>query len=100
MVEINRHKRVFGLSYIAKYWRRSMSKLFEESTINGMTLRNRFVRAATWEGLATTAGEATPKLIGMMASLAQGGVGLIISSHSYLTIYVSIRDLKAPEYIG
>ena len=62
-----------------------MSKLFEESSINGMTLRNRSVRAATWEGLATTSGEATPKLIEMMASLARGGVGLIISSHSYVS---------------
>lgn len=54
-----------------------MSELFEESSINGMILRNRFIRAATWEGLATAAGEATPRLIEMMASLAQGGVGLI-----------------------
>ena len=59
-----------------------MSKLFEASSMNGMILQNRFVRAATWEGLATTAGEATPKLIEMMASLAKGGVGLIISSHA------------------
>jgi 2,4-dienoyl-CoA reductase-like NADH-dependent reductase (Old Yellow Enzyme family) len=62
-----------------------MSKLFEESSINGMILRNRFVRAATWEGLATNDGEATPRLIAMMASLAHGGVGLIISSHSYVS---------------
>jgi 2,4-dienoyl-CoA reductase-like NADH-dependent reductase (Old Yellow Enzyme family) len=62
-----------------------MSKLFEESSINGMTLRNRFVRAATWEGLATPGGEATPELIEMMAALARGGVGLIISSHSYVS---------------
>ncbi|MBU1234336.1 MAG: NADH:flavin oxidoreductase [Proteobacteria bacterium] len=62
-----------------------MSKLFEESSINGMVLKNRFVRAATWEGLATTEGEATPELIEMMSSLARGGVGLIISSHSYVS---------------
>ena len=62
-----------------------MSKLFEESSMNGMILRNRFVRAATWEGLATPGGEATPKLIEMMVSLAKGGVGLIISSHAYVS---------------
>jgi 2,4-dienoyl-CoA reductase-like NADH-dependent reductase (Old Yellow Enzyme family) len=62
-----------------------MSKLFEESSINGMTLKNRFVRAATWEGLATKEGEVTPKLIEVMASLAKGGVGLVISSHSYVS---------------
>lgn len=65
--------------------RKEMSKLFEENSINGMVLKNRFVRAATWEGLATTEGEATPELIEMMASLAKGGVGLIISSHSYVS---------------
>lgn len=62
-----------------------MSKLFEESIINGMSLKNRFVRAATWEGLATKEGEVTPKLIEMMTSLAKGGVGLIISGHAYVS---------------
>ncbi|MBU0944053.1 MAG: NADH:flavin oxidoreductase [Proteobacteria bacterium] len=62
-----------------------MSKLFEESSINCMSLKNRFVRAATWEGLASREGEATPKLIALMAALARGGVGLIISSHSYVS---------------
>lgn len=62
-----------------------MNKLFEESSINRMSLKNRFVRAATWEGLATPEGAVTPKLIEMMVSLAKGGVGLIISSHSYVS---------------
>jgi 2,4-dienoyl-CoA reductase-like NADH-dependent reductase (Old Yellow Enzyme family) len=59
--------------------------VFAESFINRMSLRNRFVRAATWEGLATREGEATSQLIAMMASLAKGGVGLIISSHAYVS---------------
>ncbi len=62
-----------------------MSPLFEETAINRMRLKNRFVRSATWEGLATKEGEVTPKLIEMMASLANGGVGLIISSHAYVS---------------
>lgn len=62
-----------------------MSKLFENSEINGMQLSNRFVRSATWEGLAADNGACTPKLIDMMADLAQGGVGLIISSHAYVS---------------
>jgi 2,4-dienoyl-CoA reductase-like NADH-dependent reductase (Old Yellow Enzyme family) len=62
-----------------------MSRLFEESSINTMVLKNRFVRAATWEGLATEKGEATSELIERMASLAKGGVGLIVSSHSYVS---------------
>jgi 2,4-dienoyl-CoA reductase-like NADH-dependent reductase (Old Yellow Enzyme family) len=29
-----------------------MATLFDTTTINGMTLANRFVRSATWEGMA------------------------------------------------
>jgi 2,4-dienoyl-CoA reductase-like NADH-dependent reductase (Old Yellow Enzyme family) len=61
-----------------------MSKLFESSTINGMKMSNRFVRSATWEGMATDDGAVTPKLIETMTALARGGVGLIISSHAYV----------------
>ena len=61
-----------------------MSKLFEHTEINGMTLSNRFVRSATWEGMAAEDGACTPKLIDLMADLAIGGVGLIISSHAYV----------------
>ena len=56
-----------------------MSKLFETSEINGMKLANRLVRSATWEGMAADDGACTPKLIDLMAGLAKGGVGLIIS---------------------
>jgi 2,4-dienoyl-CoA reductase-like NADH-dependent reductase (Old Yellow Enzyme family) len=61
-----------------------MSKLFEPAKIGGMELRNRFVRSATWEGLATADGAVTPKLADTIAALAQGGVGLIISGHAYV----------------
>jgi len=33
--------------------RKAMTRLFEQSEINGMVLSNQFVRSATWEGLAT-----------------------------------------------
>jgi 2,4-dienoyl-CoA reductase-like NADH-dependent reductase (Old Yellow Enzyme family) len=49
-----------------------------------MKLSNRFVRSATWEGMAADDGACTPKLIDLMAGLAKGGVGLIISSHTYV----------------
>jgi 2,4-dienoyl-CoA reductase-like NADH-dependent reductase (Old Yellow Enzyme family) len=61
-----------------------MSQLFESAKIGSMTLRNRFVRSATWEGMATPAGEVTPRLVETTAALARGGVGLIISSHAYV----------------
>ncbi|MGD9235192.1 MAG: NADH:flavin oxidoreductase, partial [Desulfobacterales bacterium] len=61
-----------------------MTALFEPSEINGMKLQNRFVRSATWEGLAAENGSCTPRLVGLMETLAKGGVGLIISSHAYV----------------
>lgn len=73
-----------------------MRKLFEGSVINGMQLANRFVRSATWEGMATEDGAVTPKLIETMTALAAGGVGLIISSHAY----VSPEGQATPWQIG
>ena len=61
-----------------------MAELFEATQINGMKLANRFVRSATWEGMAADDGAVTPKLIDCMTDLAEGGVGLIISSHAYV----------------
>jgi 2,4-dienoyl-CoA reductase-like NADH-dependent reductase (Old Yellow Enzyme family) len=73
-----------------------MSKLFEASTINTLLLQNRFVRSATWEGMASDNGSVTPKLIETMIDLAKGGVGLIISSH----IYISPEGQAAPWQLG
>lgn len=73
-----------------------MSILFQPATLNGMTVRNRFVRSATWEAMATPAGEVTAKLVGTIADLARGGVGLIISSHAY----VSPEGQAGPGQIG
>ncbi|MCF8144203.1 MAG: NADH:flavin oxidoreductase [Deltaproteobacteria bacterium] len=61
-----------------------MSKLFEPGTIQGMVLSNRFVRSATWEGMAAEDGAVTPKLIQTMVALVKGRVGMIISSHAYI----------------
>ncbi len=61
-----------------------MSKLFETSEINGMPLSNRFMRSATWEGLAADDGACTPEFIDFYLQLAKGGVGLIITSHTFV----------------
>lgn len=73
-----------------------MSILFKRSTINGMTLENRFVRSATWEAMATDRGFVTPDLCTLMACLAEGGVGLIISGHTY----VSPEGQAGPRQMG
>lgn len=61
-----------------------MSVLFEKTAINGMELVNRFVRSATWEGLAAEDGAVTPRLVDAMRTLAEGRVGLIITGHAYV----------------
>jgi len=61
-----------------------MSVLFESGRIGTMTVPNRFVRSATWEGMARDDGAVTPKLIQAMTDLAKGGVGLIISGHAFV----------------
>lgn len=61
-----------------------MSILFTPMQINSLRLSNRFVRSATWEGMAESDGGSTPRLNRRMAALADGGVGLIITGHSYV----------------
>jgi len=59
-------------------------ELFETTNINGMIIKNRFVRSATWEGMAKDDGTCTKRLIDLMSQLAKGGVGLIITGHAYI----------------
>ena len=62
-----------------------MAELFESVSINGMKLANRFVRSATWEGLAGKDGSVTPKLTQMMVELARNEIGLIISGYTFVS---------------
>jgi 2,4-dienoyl-CoA reductase-like NADH-dependent reductase (Old Yellow Enzyme family) len=50
-----------------------------------MELANRFIRSATWEGMAGADGSCTQGLIDITAALAEGGVGLIITGHAYVS---------------
>jgi 2,4-dienoyl-CoA reductase-like NADH-dependent reductase (Old Yellow Enzyme family) len=61
-----------------------MAGLFEGIEINGMVLKNRSVRSATWTGMATKAGPCSVKLIKLMEKLARGEVGLIITGFAYV----------------
>lgn len=61
-----------------------MRKLFDETQIGGMSLPNRLVRSATWEGMCEQDGRPTRKLAACYANLAQGGVGLIITGYTFI----------------
>lgn len=73
-----------------------MSRVFESGKIGGLVTANRFVRAATWEGLAAEDGSVTPQLLKRMTDLAEGGVGLIITSHCF----VAPEGKASPAQIG
>ncbi len=62
-----------------------MKKLFDQTEINGLTLKNRLVRSATWEGMCDDDGRPTGKLIDYYRDLAAGGVGLLISGYTYVS---------------
>jgi 2,4-dienoyl-CoA reductase-like NADH-dependent reductase (Old Yellow Enzyme family) len=61
-----------------------MPELFESTKIRELELANRFIRSATWEGMAAEDGGCTPRLINLMTQLAEAQVGLIITSYAYI----------------
>jgi 2,4-dienoyl-CoA reductase-like NADH-dependent reductase (Old Yellow Enzyme family) len=61
-----------------------MNLLFEPFSIKNLTLRNRFVRSATYDGMAEKNGRVSSGQIQMVKDLAQGGVGLIILGIAYV----------------
>jgi 2,4-dienoyl-CoA reductase-like NADH-dependent reductase (Old Yellow Enzyme family) len=65
-------------------------------TIGRLVLKNRLVRAATSETMATDDGAATDALVKLYADLARGGAGLIITGH----IYVEPRGQYEPRQLG
>lgn len=59
-------------------------KSAESKNIGTMTIKNRFVRSATYERRATEDGSVTEKLVQFYKTLAEGGAGLIITGFSYV----------------
>lgn len=60
-------------------------KLFDSTFLGHIALQNRFVRSATWEGMAHEDGACTPALVEVIRELAKGEIGLIISSHAFVS---------------
>jgi len=52
--------------------------------IGSLEIKNRFIRSATFEGMATEDGYVTDKHIKLYKKLAEGGVGLIITGYAYV----------------
>lgn len=71
-------------------------ELFEGAGIGGMEVRNRFVRSATWTGMAGGDGEVTGPLIDLYRALSKGGVGLILTGYAFVTK----RGKASPGMLG
>ena len=61
-------------------------ELFQETTIGGVSIANRFVYSATWDGLAADDGSCTAKNIGMLVERTRGGTGLLFTGMAFVTL--------------
>ncbi len=61
-----------------------MPDVFDSIKMNKMSCANRFVRSATYEGLAEDDGTVTRPLVSLYAELAQGRIGLIVAGYAYV----------------
>ena len=56
-----------------------MKTIFDPVTLSHLSLKNRLIRSATWENLATSDGSISDALIQNYQELAAGGIGAIIT---------------------
>ena len=62
-----------------------MAEIFTPWTMNQLTIPNRLVRSATWEGMAKPDGTPTEDTANLTAELAEGGVGLIVTGYAFIS---------------
>jgi len=72
-----------------------MSVLFEPISLNGMVLRNRIVKSATAENMATPEGLPTNDTRCFYEQLAWGGAGLIITGYAYVNLVGQVSPLQS-----
>jgi 2,4-dienoyl-CoA reductase-like NADH-dependent reductase (Old Yellow Enzyme family) len=72
------------------------SALFSPFALGPVSLKNRFVRAATSETMANSAGHATERLFQLYDDLSGGGAALLITGH----IYVEPAGQYEPGQVG
>jgi 2,4-dienoyl-CoA reductase-like NADH-dependent reductase (Old Yellow Enzyme family) len=82
----------------------TMTHLFEKSRIKGMELKNRLVRSATHEGMSDKNGFPEKALFKLYERLAKGGVGLIITGHTFVardgnSLFKGMQGIDSEEHI-
>lgn len=59
--------------------------VFEPLEMGPLTLKNRFVRSATYTGTAEPGGAPTDRTVELYRELARGGLGLIVTGHAFIS---------------
>ena len=61
-----------------------MTELFETTHLGNLELKNRFIRSATWEGIAEESGHINGELLDLYEDLAKGGAAAIITGYAFV----------------
>jgi len=59
--------------------------LFEPYRVGNLELGNRFIRSATYDGMADSSGAVTDASVKLYQELGRGGVGLIVSGYAFIS---------------
>ena len=61
--------------------------LFDNTRIGNLSVKNHFIRSATYEGKADDDGAPNEQIVDIYRELAEGGIGTIITSYTYIADY-------------
>lgn len=64
-----------------------MKQVFEKAALGSLSLSNRLIRSATWEGIAQQDGSITKDTYEIYEKLAKGGVGAIITGFTSVSLH-------------
>ena len=81
-----------------------MNTLYTPFNLKNLELRNRFVRSATYDGLADNNNHVSDRQIKFFSDLAEGGVGLIITGIGYVhhtsQVSMTANSIASDEFIS
>ena len=63
---------------------RGTKTVFDSVAVGNVTVKNRIMRSATWEGMADAGGRVTDRLVDVYRKLGAGGTGMVITSVAFV----------------